>query len=454
MKSPRLFNSRMLALLAVGAMPTVALAQGGAGKKVVADVKAMADNAAEAPLPDVDAVEKGQNPPASVSFRPLDRRKMGESGADAGNGAQGRSAQASGTDAAEGLNRPTQVSRIVPSAQGDDSSLEEFTEGQPAAPVQVPELHTVAAGDTLWTLCKTFYNDPWSWPQLWSLNPLVTNPHWIFPGDVLRLKAAEGDGNTAVAQQEDPIAAERPGLSRSNSNASSSETSIVVGQIGFLDTGDLKHSAKVTGSREEKIMLSQGDQAYLSFPKERPLVAGERYSVFQVETDRPVLDPTTQKPVGYIVKVYGDILVEQIADEKTGRGTLGQVTDPVERGFFISDRVKPFKRVDVRPSNVNLQANVIASFTPTNLLSAANFVVISRGAQDGIEVGNRTYVIRRGDGYARLMEGWEESDSTYPKEVVAELVVIDVKEKMSVAWITRSTKEIRVGEVTEMRKGY
>ncbi|MDZ4694920.1 MAG: hypothetical protein SGI86_07185, partial [Deltaproteobacteria bacterium] len=133
---------------------------------------------------------------------------------------------------------------------------------------------------------------------------------------------------------------------------------------------------------------------------------------------------------------------------------LGQMTDPVERGFFVSNRVKPFKRVDVRPSNVNLQANVIASFTPTNLLSAANFVVLSRGANDGIEVGNRTYVIRRGDGYARVMEGWEEADASFPKEVVAELVVVDVKEKMAVAWITRSTKEIRVGEVTEMRKGY
>lgn|GEM_PF-1490151 len=454
MKSRTLMHSRTLVLLAIGAMPSVTLAQGGAGKKLVADVNAMKDAAAEAPLPDVDAIEKGQNPPASVSFRPLDRRKMDESNAEGSNGPQNNGAAAPTNKAAEGINRPTKVSRVVVGSEGDaENSLEAFAEGEPAAPVQVPELHTVAAGDTLWSLCKTFYNDPWSWPQLWSLNPLVTNPHWIFPGDVLRLKSTDGDPNAALARGDDGPSG-GSGLLASSSNTASSESSILVREIGFLDTGDLKAAGRLSGSREEKIMLSTGDQAYVVFPKDKPLVAGERYSVFQVETDRPILDPKTQKPAGYIVRVYGEILVEQIADDKTGRGVLGQMTDPVERGFFVSNRVKPFKRVDVRPSNVNLQANVIASFMPTNLLSAANFVVLSRGANDGIEVGNRTYVIRRGDGYARVMEGWEEADASFPKEVVAELVVVDVKEKMAVAWITRSTKEIRVGEVTEMRKGY
>ncbi len=450
MKSRILLHSRSLVMLAIGVMPSAALAQGGAGKKLIADVNAMQDEAAEAPLPDIDAIEKGQNPPASVSFRPLDRRKMDESNAEGGNGAQNNGAATAASKAAEGINRPTKVSRVVVRSEGEaENSLETFAEGEPAAPVQVPELHTVAAGDTLWTLCKTFYNDPWSWPQLWSLNPLVTNPHWIFPGDVLRLKSADGEPN-ALAQG----AGSSEGLVESISNTASSESTILVREIGFLDTGDLKAAGRISGSREEKIMLSTGDQAYVAFPSDKPLIAGERYSVFQVETDRPILDPKTKKPVGYIVRVYGDILVEQIADDKTGRGVFGQMTDPVERGFFVSNRVKPFKRVDVRPSNVNLQANVIASFTPTNLLSAANFVVLSRGASDGIEVGNRTYVIRRGDGYARVMEGWEEADASFPKEVVAELVVVDVKEKMAVAWITRSTKEIRVGEITEMRKGY
>jgi hypothetical protein len=45
-------------------------------------------------------------------------------------------------------------------------------------------------------------------------------------------------------------------------------------------------------------------------------------------------------------------------------------------------------------------------------------------------------------------------DPESPKEVVGELWVIDVRDNASVAWIARCSKELRVGEVTEMRKGY
>ena len=62
------------------------------------------------------------------------------------------------------------------------------------------------------------------------------------------------------------------------------------------------------------------------------------------------------------------------------------------------------------------------------MLAAENFVVISRGAKDGLDVGNRTFVVRRGDGYRPIMEGWQKPDPSFPKEVVAELWVMDVRE--------------------------
>jgi len=38
--------------------------------------------------------------------------------------------------------------------------------------------------------------------------------------------------------------------------------------------------------------------------------------------------------------------------------------------------------------------------------------------------------------------------------VVGEILLVDVGDDASVAWIARSTKELKVGEITEMRKGY
>jgi hypothetical protein len=41
-----------------------------------------------------------------------------------------------------------------------------------------------------------------------------------------------------------------------------------------------------------------------------------------------------------------------------------------------------------------------------------------------------------------------------PKEVVGEILVLEVRDNASVAWIARSSKELKVGELTEMRKGH
>ena len=47
--------------------------------------------------------------------------------------------------------------------------------------------HIVKDGDTLWSICEQYYGDPDLWPKLWQMNPFVTNPHFLRPGDVITL---------------------------------------------------------------------------------------------------------------------------------------------------------------------------------------------------------------------------------------------------------------------------
>ena len=200
----------------------------------------------------------------------------------------------------------------------------------------------------------------------------------------------------------------------------------MVREAGFIDKDALAESARLTGSREEKIMLATGDQAYVAFDKSKPLRAGERYSVFVADTKNPVRAPETGAVLGYLVRVYGDIVVDQITDRNMARGTLLDLVEPVERGFAVSRKVRLFKSIEPKPAAANLEARIVASFSPTILLAAENFVVLSRGIKDGLAVGNRIFVVRRGDGYRPLMEGWAKPDMRFPKEVVAELWVMDV----------------------------
>jgi hypothetical protein len=72
--------------------------------------------------------------------------------------------------------------------------------------LEVPSIHVVKKGDTLWDLCDSYYQNPWSWPKVWSYNPQVLNPHWIYPGDQLRLR----DPNDSGAQRRELVAGATP----------------------------------------------------------------------------------------------------------------------------------------------------------------------------------------------------------------------------------------------------
>ena len=47
--------------------------------------------------------------------------------------------------------------------------------------------YTIKKGDTLWDLSKRFSDSPWLWPDLWKENSQIPNPHWIYPGNRIRL---------------------------------------------------------------------------------------------------------------------------------------------------------------------------------------------------------------------------------------------------------------------------
>lgn len=74
----------------------------------------------------------------------------------------------------------------------------------PRAPVVAQEVtaakqrtHTVKRGDTLWDLAKTYLGDAFQWPEIYRLNTdIIENPHWIYPGEVLKIPGEQ----TVVAE--------------------------------------------------------------------------------------------------------------------------------------------------------------------------------------------------------------------------------------------------------------
>lgn len=54
------------------------------------------------------------------------------------------------------------------------------------APGDAPHHYVIQPGDTLYDICDQLLDEPDYWPKLWSLNPEIKNPHFVWPGMILR----------------------------------------------------------------------------------------------------------------------------------------------------------------------------------------------------------------------------------------------------------------------------
>ena len=83
-------------------------------------------------------------------------------------------------------------------AAGDHVAMPPKMQGQGQATAN--EDHTVEHGDTLWDLSQKYLGNPWYWPKVWSYNPQIANPHWIYPGDQVKFYPGAAGDSEAPAQ--------------------------------------------------------------------------------------------------------------------------------------------------------------------------------------------------------------------------------------------------------------
>jgi nucleoid-associated protein YgaU len=83
---------------------------------------------------------------------------------------------------------------------------------------EAPTQYTIQEGDTLFDICDQLLDESTYWPKLWSLNPDIKNPHFIWPGMVLRFYSGDEllPPFLEVENENDLVPIDRGGLSESD----------------------------------------------------------------------------------------------------------------------------------------------------------------------------------------------------------------------------------------------
>jgi hypothetical protein len=334
----------------------------------------------------------------------------------------------------------------------------EQTPGKDEVPGTV---HTVVKGDTLWDLSQHYLGSPWYWPKVWSYNPQIANPHWIYPGNQVRFFTGSGEEPAAQVEQIEPGSGTMGEGDIALAEPVSDETVEMVGlqpyqpkgreklpRQGFVTDHDLQRTGVLSKSFAETQMLTTGDIVYLKFADPAQAVVGKEYVIYR--PDRKVYHPRSGRLVGYLTLLLGRARVLQTSDPYYVRAQISYTYNAMYRGDFVGPPGEQMVLSVAPVPNTNphdLEGAVVAAMDPYIAVNAERSqVVADLGSADGVQPGNTFTIVRQADPLEQFVDPAAHQDPRLPMEVVGRCIAAEVKEHASTCMLLRTIREIVPGD--------
>lgn len=295
--------------------------------------------------------------------------------------------------------------------------------------------YIVKKGDTLWDICQRFYNDPFLWPRLWWQNQYITNPHWIYPGDRIRLYPYR----ILIKEEIPPTLKEVTPAFPPPPEKIKLTIYPEVFSAGFI-TEEMEGIGSIVDAREEQLMLSEADEVYLTFQKEILVKEGDKFTIFRVGD--PLIHPVTLRVIGRKVLILGT--VEIIKSE--GEVKIGQIilsNNPIYRGDRLFPYLAAREELAINKVEGTLYGWIVAAKKDVEEFGEGDVIYIDRGENNDIKPGHIFQVFHRGPW---VSDPISQRKVRLPDNPIGQLVVITTQKKTSTALITKSRLPIHVGD--------
>lgn len=338
----------------------------------------------------------------------------------------------------------------------------------PSVPKFGEDIYRVVRGDTLWGICSRFFGDPERWPALWSINnEEVTNPHYIYPGQILRFRPGTdiyppqllvgrpGEGSYEYEEEFQDvvrfIAGQRECGIRQPFSPRDQRTRMTA--PGFVIDDSRREDNMKLGVLEnapvEGELIGQNQYVYLHFNDDdaEDVNCGDIYTIYRPE--HAVSHPHVRKAnVGNMYAIVGEVLITDVnlrTDIATGK--VIESWFDLERGDFVTDRIPVSSMVTAREAQGQIEGYIIDKLLDENTtMQRFEVVFIDRGRNSGVENGTVFWVMRRGDPLVEFDTGKARTESRLPLYVIGKLVVFSAEESHSTAVLVESANEIEIGD--------
>lgn len=321
---------------------------------------------------------------------------------------------------------------------------------QPDAPLE----YVVKPGDTLWGIASRYLTNPWQWPEIWTVNNQIENPHLIYPGDVLHLTMV--DGRPQLTRLSGGKTVKLSPHTRETLLASAVPTIPIEAIRDFLNgprlvsEDTLDNAAYVLSFAGGNLVAGTGTELYARGFDDKNTTPnkGDRYLV--VHKGDPYSDPETGRLLGYEAIPTAEIEIESQDEDP--------VTANIVRSFRETqegDRLLPVDpdvlAQDFYPHapKQSIGGQIVAVYDGLSQIGQYHIVALNRGSENGLEPGHVLRILRRGGSIEDKFARKGPKAVELPDRYAGELLIFQTDPHVSFGLVMSVVMPAHIGDKVE-----